>query len=76
MNKRYEVLTKYIKFKYEKCTAIERSTAWMKSIFSTMILLSLPANKAASLTRLAKSALQDVQKVSISMPDIIRKQYL
>lgn len=42
-------------------TAIERSTAWMKSSFSTTTLFCLPANKAASFTRFARSALYNPQ---------------
>jgi hypothetical protein len=47
----------------EKHTAIERSTALMKSILSTVSLFDLPANKAASFTKFARSALYRVQKV-------------
>jgi hypothetical protein len=52
------------KTEIENHTAIERSTARMKSIFSTNSLLDLPASKAASFTKFARSALYSIKKYS------------
>jgi hypothetical protein len=49
-------------------TAIDLSTASMKSIFSTTTLFFLPANKAASFTRFARSALQRFVPCQITFP--------
>jgi len=58
------VETKELKNKNEKekqHTAIDRSTARMKSIFSTISLFNRPANKAASFTKFARSALYSIK---------------
>lgn len=54
-------------------TAIERSTARIKSIFSTITLLVLPANKAASFTKFARSALHKDQQSESVKPSFYRE---
>lgn len=64
-----EQKSKNVEMKYdgkERLTAIERSTAWMKSTFSTTTLFNRPANRAASFTKLARSALHKVQNPQVS----------
>lgn len=51
---------------WQALTAIARSTAWENSRFPTTNLFALPANKAASLTRFARSALLGITEEFIS----------